>query len=167
MAKLTNFTELLVQELKDLYSAEKQLVKALPKMAQAASAPALKAAFNAHLEETLVQVERLEKAAELLGASPRGKSCQAMKGLIKEGDETIEETGDPRVLDIALIIAAQKVEHYEISGYGSAVALAHQSDHPQVASLLEASLEEEGSADAKLTSLSESIFRSNSTIVPG
>ena len=167
MARLTTLTDILVHELKDLYSAETQLLKALPRMAKAASAPALRDAFEAHLEETRLHVERLDQVAELLDASPRGKSCKAMKGLIEEGGEAIEEKGTPQLLDIALIITAQKVEHYEIAGYGSAAALARQGDHPKVAALLETTLEEEGAADRKLTALAESIFRTKAITTAG
>ncbi|RYD72642.1 MAG: DUF892 family protein, partial [Verrucomicrobiaceae bacterium] len=111
MAKLTSLDVLLVQEIKDLYNAETQLVKALPKMAKAASNPKLKEGFTKHLEETKGHVIRLEEAAEILGASPKGKVCKAMKGLVEEGAETIEEDGDPTIKDLALITAAQKVEH--------------------------------------------------------
>src|SRR5688572_23765760 len=114
MSKLNSLDDLLVQEIKDLFNAEGQLVKALPKMAKAASEPALKDAILAHLKETEGHVARLEQVAEILGASPRGKTCKAMKGLIEEGAEVIEEQGDPTVKDLALIGAAQKVEHYEI-----------------------------------------------------
>ena len=167
MARLTTLTDVLVHELKDLYSAETQLLKALPRMARAASSPALRDAFEAHLEETRLHVERLDQAAEFLDASPRGKSCKAMKGLIEEGGEAMEEKGTPQLLDIALIIAAQKVEHYEIAGYGSAAALARQGDHPKVAALLEATLEEEDAADRKLTALAESIFRTKANTTAG
>ena len=157
MSKLATLEALLVQEIKDLHSAETQLVKALPKMAKAASDGSLKEAFQNHLEETKGHVERLEKAAKLLTASPKGKTCKAMKGLVEEGAEVIEETGDPAVRDFALIIAAQKVEHYEISGYGSARALAEILGLDDVIDLLQATIEEEGAADKLLTEIAESI----------
>jgi ferritin-like metal-binding protein YciE len=151
MSKLTSLEDLLVQEIKDLYSAETQLVKALPKMAKAATDESLKQGFMDHLEETKVHVERLEEVAEILDATPRGKSCKAMKGLVEEGAEAIEEEGDPSLRDLALIIAAQKVEHYEISGYGSARTLAECLGLSKVVKLLQATLDEEGATDKKLT----------------
>lgn len=157
MSKLATLEVLLVQEIKDLYSAETQLVKALPKMAKAASDPELKKAFTDHLEETKVHVQRLEKVAKLLDASPKGKTCKAMQGLVEEGGEAIEEEGDPSVKDFALIIAAQKVEHYEISGYGSTRALAEILGLDDVAELLTETVDEEGNADKLLTSIAERI----------
>jgi ferritin-like metal-binding protein YciE len=158
MSKLTSLEVLLVQEIKDLYSAETQLVKALPKMAKAASDPDLKKGFEGHLEETKGHVERLEEIAKLLDASPKGKVCKAMKGLVEEGGETIEEDGDPTIKDLALITAAQKVEHYEISGYGSARALAEALGLDDVVDLLQATLDEEGNTDKKLTSIAEKLI---------
>lgn len=158
MAKLTSLKILLVQEIKDLYSAETQLVKALPKMAKAAADADLKAGFKKHLEETKGHVARLEEVAELLDASPKGKVCKAMKGLVEEGAETIEEEGEPALKDLALITAAQKVEHYEISGYGSARALAEALGLPKVVKLLQATLDEEGTTDKTLTSFAEKIL---------
>ena len=151
MSKLTSLEDLLVQEIKDLYSAETQLVKALPKMAKAATDESLKQGFMDHLEETKVHVERLEQVAEILDATPRGKSCKAMKGHVEEGAEAIEEEGDPGLRDLALIIAAQKDEHYEISGYGSARTLAECLGLSKVVKLLQATLDEEGATDKKLT----------------
>lgn len=157
MSKLNTLEDLLVQEIKDLFNAEGQLVKALPKMAKSASQPALKNAFLAHLKETQVHVERLENVAEILGASPRGKTCKAMKGLIEEGAETIDENGDALIKDLALIVAAQKVEHYEIAGYGSAKALAAALGHDDVVALLQETENEEGKADKDLTSIAKQI----------
>lgn len=154
MSKMKTVQGLLVEEIKDLYSAETQLVKALPKMAKAANDPALRGGFEKHLEETVVHVERLEKVAEILDASPKGKSCKAMKGLIEEGSEVIEEDGEPALKDLALIVAAQKVEHYEIAGYGSARTLAEVIGHGEVVKLLQATLDEEGATDKSLTQLS-------------
>ena len=151
MPELTTLEELLVHSIKDLYSAETQLVKTLPKLAKAATDPSLKEGFETHLEETKVHVERLEQVAELLGATPRGKSCAAMKGLVEEGEETIKEEAEPTIKDLALIAAAQKVEHYEISGYGSARALAAAIGNEEVVALLEATLEEESATDEQLT----------------
>ena len=157
MAKLKSIQDLLVHNLKDLYSAETQLVKALPKMAKAASDPALVEAINTHLEETKVHVERLEEIAELLEMTPRGVSCKAMKGLVEEGNEAIEEDGEPSIKDLALIGAAQKVEHYEISAYGTARALAEAIGNQEVADLLQTTLDEEGATDKNLTALAEQI----------
>lgn len=157
MSKLTSLETLLVQEIKDLYSAETQLVKALPKMAKAASNEDLKEGFKGHLEETKVHVERLEEIAKLLDATPRGKVCKAMKGLVEEGAEAIGEEGDPVLRDLALIIAAQKVEHYEISGYGSARTLAEWLGLDDVVTLLQSTLDEEGATDKKLTAISEEL----------
>lgn len=159
MSKINSLHELLMQEIKDLYSAETQLVKALPKMAKAATDPDLKAGFETHLAETEGHVERLEEVAKLLEGTPRGKSCKAMKGLVEEGEETIEEDGHPAFKDLALITAAQKVEHYEIAGYGSARALAQVMGRSDVADLLQATLDEEGTTDKNLTALAEKIVQ--------
>jgi ferritin-like metal-binding protein YciE len=153
MSKLTSLEALLVQEIKDLYNAETQLVKALPKMAKAASDEALAEGFKAHLEETKEHVQRLEDVAKFLDASPKGKVCKAMKGLVEEGAEAIEEQGDPSLRDLALIIAAQKVEHYEIAGYGSARTIAGKLGFDDVVDLLQTTLDEEGETDKKLTEL--------------
>lgn len=160
MAKLDTLQDLLIHNIKDLYSAETQLVKALPKMAKAATDPDLKAGFTTHLEETKIQVTRLEEVAELLGASPRGLSCKAMKGLVEEGAEAIEEEAEPSIKDLSLIAAAQKVEHYEISGYGAARALAEAVGNKKVAKLLKTTEDEEGATDKKLTSVAEKIISS-------
>ncbi len=158
MPKLISLNVLLIQEIKDLYNAENQLVKALPKMAKAASDSALKEAFTTHLEETKVHVERLAEVAKLLDTTPKGKVCKAMQGLVEEGSEAIEEDGEPTVKDLALIIAAQKVEHYEISGYGSARALADALEMTDVVNLLQATLDEESATDLSLTSLAETLI---------
>jgi ferritin-like metal-binding protein YciE len=158
MAKLKTLQDLLVHNLKDLYSAESQLVKALPKMAKAASEPALIEAFKTHLEETKGHVERLKQVGELLGVTPRGVTCKAMKGLVEEGEETIEEEAEPAIKDLALITAAQKVEHYEISGYGSAIALATALGNKDVVALFEATIGEEGKTDKSLTELAAQII---------
>ena len=117
--KLDTLQKLYIDELRDLYNAENQLLKALPKMAKAASSEELKNAFEKHLEQTETHVERLENIFEQLDQTPKGKTCRAMKGLIEEGSEILKEEGDPSVLDAGIIVAAQKVEHYEIAGYGS------------------------------------------------
>ncbi|MEI7686011.1 MAG: ferritin-like domain-containing protein [Planctomycetota bacterium] len=156
--KLKTLDALLVDMLKDLYSAESQLVKALPKIAKAAQAEELKNAFTAHLEETRGQVARLDTIFEQLEVSPRGKKCKAMEGLIEEGKELIEEDAEPSVKDAGLIGAAQKVEHYEIAGYGTARTIAELLGHNDIAKLLQETLDEEGMADKKLTDLAESVI---------
>jgi Mn-containing catalase len=152
--------ELLVEELQDLLHAEGQLLKALPKMAKAAHAPKLKAAFEAHRKETLNQVERLKRAFELLDAKVKTKPCKAMLGLVAEGAETIAEgkEKDDDVADLALISAAQRVEHYEMSGYGSAKAIAEQLGNSEVAKLLSETQVEEENADKLLTELARPIL---------
>jgi Mn-containing catalase len=153
--------ELLIEELQDLLHAENQLVAALPKMAQAAHNPKLREAFEKHLLQTQMQVERLQQAFELLGEAAEPKPCRAMKGLIEEGQETIAESGDKEELaaDLALICAAQKVEHYEISGYGTAKALARQIGAVEVATLLSHTLGEEESADHLLTTIAKPLLQ--------
>lgn len=159
MAADTNpLEELLVDELKDLYSAENQIVKALPKMAKAASAPELKRAFERHLEETRRQVERLNQIAEALDVRLTGKKCKGMEGLIEEGKEIMEEDLDENAIDAGLIGAAQKVEHYEIAGYGTARTHASLLGYNKVAKLLQQTLDEEGATDKKLSQLAESII---------
>jgi ferritin-like metal-binding protein YciE len=154
--KLESLQELLIDELKDLYSAENQLVKALPKMAKAAASPELKAAFEEHLEETKEQVQRLVTIfGQLNGSSPKGKKCKAMEGLIEEGGEIIEAEGEDSVKDAALICAAQKVEHYEMAGYGCARTFAQLLGLNDVADLLQQTLDEEGNVDKKLTEIAE------------
>jgi ferritin-like metal-binding protein YciE len=150
-SKLENLEELLVHELKDLYSAETQLVKALSRMVKAATDDTLRHGFQSHLKETQGHVQRLERALKALGESPRGKTCKAMQGLIAEGKETIAEKAEPEVRDAALIVAAQKIEHYEIAGYGSSRAFAELLGHDDVVELLDQTLAEEKAADVKLT----------------
>jgi ferritin-like metal-binding protein YciE len=157
MSKIETLHDLLIHELKDLYSAETQLVKALPKMAKAASDERLKEAFQKHLAQTQEQVSRLEQIAKTLEFSPKGKKCVAMEGLIAEGQETISEDAADSVKDAALIIAAQKVEHYEIAGYGSLREFADLLGYDEVRSLLEATLEEEHATDEELTEIASSI----------
>jgi len=152
--KLASVDQLLEEELKDLYSAESQLLKALPKMAKAASNEMLSEAFTAHLEETKGQVERLESIGEELGIKLTGKKCKAMEGLLEEGKEVLEMDGLGALIDAALIGAAQRVEHYEISGYGTARTLAEHLGHTEVARLLEQTLQEESATDEKLTKIS-------------
>ena len=150
MAKLN---ETFIDELRDLLDAEKQLLKALPKLAKAAESEELKAAFETHLEETEGQIERLGEVFELFETEPRGKKCAGMQGLVEEGAEKIEEEAG----DAALICAAQKAEHYEIATYGSLVAWARLLQQDQAVELLEQNLEEEKQADDKLTEIAESI----------
>jgi ferritin-like metal-binding protein YciE len=148
--------KLFIDELKDLYNAENQLVKALPKMARASDFPELKAGFEEHLEQTKGHVERLETIFSKLGENPKGKKCKGMEGLVEEGSEAIEEY-EGAVRDAALIGGAQRVEHYEIAGYGTVIAMAKQLGESEHARLLEETLEEEKETDAKLTSLSERV----------
>ncbi|MGA8530443.1 MAG: ferritin-like domain-containing protein [Acidobacteriaceae bacterium] len=155
--KVENLKELLVDELRDLYSAENQLTKALPKVAKTATSSELKKAIEHHLKETEGHVQRLEQIFERLKESPKGKTCEGMKGLIKEADERIEEGGNPDALDAGLIADAQRVEHYEISAYGSARTFANLLGEKQIVQLLEATLKEEKAADAKLNSIAEEI----------
>ncbi len=155
--KLDSLRGLYVEELKDLYSAENQLLKALPKMAKAASNEALKAGFKEHLEQTKGHVERLETIFEELEASPKGKKCKAMEGLVEEGNEVIEEDMESSVRDAALIAAAQRVEHYEMAGYGTVRTYARLLGYENAMDLLQQTLDEEGATDKKLTKLSQSI----------
>ena len=153
---LDNLENVLVLQLRDLASAEEQLIEALPKMADAANSSELKAAFQTHLAETRQQKSRLEKAFELLGQEAGSESCEAMEGLIAEGEEVIGLEGDPDVKDAALIAAAQRVEHYEIAGYGCARTFARRLGHNGVASLLQETLDEEVKADEILSHVAES-----------
>ncbi len=156
MATMATLHDLFIHELKDIYSAEKQLLKALPKMAKAASSEKLRAGFEGHLKETEGQVDRLEKILESFGSPTRGVKCAAMEGLIKEGGEAIDEDAEPAVHDAALIAAAQKVEHYEIASYGTLISFARTMGHSQAEQLLEQTLEEEKETDRKLSELAES-----------
>ena len=157
MAKLKTLEDFLIEELKDLYSAEKQLTKALPKMVKAANSQELKDAFQNHLGETEQQIERLEEISEMIGKSLSGKKCKAMEGLIAEGKEIIEADAEPAVKDAALIAAAQKVEHYEIASYGCEVTYARLTNNIEMGELLQETLDEEGNADKALTSIAENI----------
>jgi len=157
MAKAATMNDLFLDEIRDLYDAEKQLTKALPKMAKASSSEDLQAAFEAHLQQTQGHVDRLEEIFEALGEKGTGKKCAAMTGLIKEGDELIGEIGGGPLRDAGLIAAAQKVEHYEISGYGSARTHARMLGHSEAVSKLEETLKEEKEADSKLNNLAEMI----------
>ena len=151
--KLNSLQDLLEHELKDLYSAETQLLDALPLMAKAAVNEKLKKAFEDHLKETETQLERLEQVAEILGIDPKGETCAAMKGLIKEGKDMMKMKGEDNVKDAGLIASAQRIEHYEMAGYGAAHAYAQQLDMKDAAKLLEQTLKEEKNADTKLNKL--------------
>src|SRR5438270_12994517 len=155
--KLDTLQKLYVDELRDLYNAENQLLKALPKMAKAASSEELKNAFEKHLGQTEMHVERLEQVFEELDQTPKGKTCRAMKGLIQEGSEILKEEGDPSILDAGIIVAAQKVEHYEIAGYGSVRTFAELLGQHKAAKLLQTTLDEESEANELLNGLAESI----------
>jgi ferritin-like metal-binding protein YciE len=150
--------ELLIDELRDLYSAENQIVKALPKMAKGASSTELKRAFERHLDETRRQVERLETIGEILDIKLTGKKCAGMEGLIEEGKEIMSEDLEEPALDAGLIGAAQKVEHYEIAAYGTARAHASMLGMTKIAKLLQQTLDEEGRTDKVLTGLAESVI---------
>jgi ferritin-like metal-binding protein YciE len=150
---MNSLHDLLVDELRDIYHAERQLVKALPKVAKSAKSSQLRQAFEHHFEETKHHVERLDQAFKKLGTPARGQRCEAMQGLIQEAEELIDEITTPEVLDVALITAAQKVEHYEISSYGSACALAESLGQKEVVELLKKTLDEEKHADQKLNQI--------------
>ncbi len=156
--KLESLRELFIEELRDLYSAENQILKALPKMAKVASSPDLKAAFEKHLAETKGQVTRLETIFEGLGKSPKGKTCKAMKGIVEEGSEMLEAEGDPGVIDAGLIAAAQRVEHYEIAGYGAVRSYARVLGEQEAETLLAETLEEESATDQALTGLADELI---------
>lgn len=155
-SKMSTLEDLYMDLLKDLYSAEKQIVKALPKMAKNAQSPDLQKAFQEHLRQTEGQVERIERIFAELDGSPRGKKCVGMEGLLEEGNELLKEDVEPDVLDAGLIAAAQKVEHYEIAGYGTARSWARRLGYNNAAKLLEQTLEEESMANEKLTKIAES-----------
>jgi ferritin-like metal-binding protein YciE len=152
--KIDTLQTLLEEELKDIYDAEKRLVRALPKMAKAANSPDLKQALEEHLEVTKTQVERLEKAFELLDKPAKSKPCAGMKGLIEEGEEVLGEDATDELMDAAIIGAAQRVEHYEIAAYGTARTFAERLGNAEVTALLEETLDEEKEADEKLTEIS-------------
>lgn len=155
--KLDSLQKLYIEELRDLYSAENQLIKALPKMAKNAAHQELKQAFEDHLDLTEEHVGRLEEIFKRLGQKPTGKTCKGMKGLIEEGAEFLEEDGDESVLDAGLIGAAQRVEHYEIAAYGTVRTYAHMLGEEEAAELLQQTLDEEGETDKLLTELAESV----------
>lgn len=154
--ELDTLKDLYIEELKDLYSAEKQIVKALPKLIKATKHPELKAAFKTHLSQTGEHARRLEQICKELGVSPRGKKCVGMEGLIEESSDLIKEEPDEDVLDAGLISAAQHVEHYEMAGYGTVRTYARQLGFESQAQLLQKTLDEEGETDHLLTDLAES-----------
>ena len=153
--KLDSLRKLWIEEMRDLYNAENQLVKALPKMAKAAATPDLKKAFEGHLKETRTHVQRLEKIFKKLGQKPGGKTCKAMKGLVEEGSEMMKEDGLDSVIDAGLIGAAQRVEHYEMAGYGVVRTFAGVLGETEAQNILQTTLDEEGAADKKLTAIAE------------
>jgi ferritin-like metal-binding protein YciE len=155
--KLDSLQKLYIEELRDLYNAENQLLKVLPKMAKHASHQELKQAFETHLEQTQEHVERLDDIFKKLDQKPTGKTCKAMKGLIEEGSEIMKEDGEESVLDAGLIAAAQRVEHYEIAGYGTVRTFANMLGETEAAELLQQTLDEEGETDKLLTELAESV----------
>jgi ferritin-like metal-binding protein YciE len=163
---LETLKELYVNELRDLYNAENQLIKALPKMAKAASSEELKEAFEKHLEQTKGHVQRLEEVFEEIDEKPKGKTCQAMKGLIEEGSEILKADGDNSVVDAGIIVAGQKVEHYEIAGYGSVRTFAQLLGKDKSADLLQQTLDEESEANELLNKLAEDIVNPEALMEP-
>ena len=159
MSDKNSLKDLLADEIKDLYSAEKQLTKAIPKMARGSNDPALKEAFTAHLKETQNQVSRLEEVGQSLGIKVTGKKCAGMEGVIKEGAEALEEEGDEAVLDLGIIGAGSRVEHYEMAGYLTAISLAKRLGQSDVVSLLQESLAEEEAAEKKLRGIASSLLK--------
>lgn len=159
--KIDSLRILLEEELKDIYSAEKQLVKALPKMAKAATSRDLRNALQEHLEVTEGHVNRLEEVFELLGQPAKAKTCKAMQGLVEEGKEILEEDAEDSVMDAGIIAAAQKVEHYEIASYGTVRTWARLVGEEEAAQLLQETLDEEGEADKTLTQLAENFVNPN------
>ena len=155
--QMESLKELLVDELKDLYSAENQILKALPKMIKKATSPDLKAGFEKHLKETQIHVERLETIFQELEESPKGKKCKGMEGVIADGKELMEEDAEPEVMDAGLIGAAQHVEHYEMAGYGCVRTYAELLGLDNIAKLLQKTLDEEKATDEKLTELASNI----------
>ena len=155
--EITSLRELYVDQLRDLYDAENQLIKALPKMAKGATSEELREGIEEHLEQTRNQAQRLEQIFERLGEKPKGEKCKGMEGVIKEGSETLEKDMDDDTKDAAIIAAAQRVEHYEIAGYGTARTYANLLGESEAAELLEETLEEEKETDQKLTQLAEEI----------
>lgn len=157
MSKLKSLRDLYIDQLQDLHSAEVQLTKALPEMARAATDPALKSAFEEHLEQTRIHAERLEGICRQLEVSPKGHKCKAMKGLIAEGKELLDAAADPAVRDAGLIAAAQRVEHYEIAGYGCARAYSEILGDVSTTEILQQTLDEEGDTDHRLTEIASTL----------
>jgi len=155
MDNLNSLQDLFVHELKDLYSAEQQILQALPKMAEATQHQELKRAFQEHEQMTRDQVRRLDTIADELGMDLKGHKCRGIEGIIKEGEEILKAKGDPSVRDAGLIGAAQRVEHYEIAGYGTARTFARRLGHDRAAQLLQQTLDEEGRTDERLTQIAE------------
>src|SRR5205814_3822128 len=164
--KLDTLQKLYINKLRDLYNAENQLLKALPKMAKAASSEKLKNAFEKHLEQTKGHVERLERIFEEIDESPKGKTCHGMKGLIEEGSEILDEDGEESVLNAGIIVAAQKVEHYEIASYGSVRTFARLLGKDEEAELLQTTLDEESEANELLNGLAETIINPEALMEP-
>jgi ferritin-like metal-binding protein YciE len=164
--KLDTLKTLYVNELRDLYNAENQLVKALPKMAKAASSEELKDAFEKHLEQTKTHVERLEEVFEELGEKPKSKTCKGMKGIVDEGSEILKENGEESVIDAGIIVAAQKAEHYEIASYGSVRTFAQLLGKDRSADLLQNTLDEESEANELLNKLAEDIVNPEALMEP-
>jgi ferritin-like metal-binding protein YciE len=162
--KLDTLEKLYVDELRDIYNAENQLLKALPKMAKGSSSPDLKSGFEKHLRQTETHVERLDQIFAELDESPKGKTCRAMKGLIEEGSEILKEDGEESVLDAGIIVAAQKVEHYEMAAYGSARTFARLLGQDKAAELLQSTLDEESETNESLNQLAENIVNSEALI---
>jgi ferritin-like metal-binding protein YciE len=162
--KLDTLDKLYVDELRDIYNAENQLLKALPKMAKGSSSPDLKSGFEKHLRQTESHVERLEQIFAELNESPKGKTCHGMKGLIEEGSEILKEDGEESVLDAGIIVAAQKVEHYEMAAYGSARTFARLLGQEKAAELLQTTLDEESETNESLNQLAENMVNPEALI---
>jgi ferritin-like metal-binding protein YciE len=167
MNEQQSLRNLMVEEIKDLYDAERQLVKALPKMAKGANSDELRSLITGHLSETEEQVKRLERAFELLDEQPRGKHCAGIAGIIKEGSDLLEEDFEGAVMDAGIIAGAQRAEHYEIGAYGSVIAWAKQLGEGELARLLEDTMQEEKNADEKLSALAESSINSQAAAAAG
>ena len=157
MPKVDSMDKMFLTELKDLYSVEKQIIRALPKMAKAATSEDLRTAFQTHLEETRGQAQRLERIFEILGQKATAKTCEGMKGILEEGSETMEETEEGELRDAAMIAGAQRVEHYEIAAYGTMRAMAQMMGQTEIAQLLQETLDEEGQTDKKLTAIAKTV----------
>ncbi len=161
--KMESLTDLYLEQLRDLYSAENQLVDALPKMAEAAHGPDLKKGIKEHLRQTQEHVTRLERIFNAMGEKPEGTTCKAMKGLVKEGEEMINAKGDPDVIDAGIIACAQRVEHYEIAAYGTVRAYSQALNRSDATQLIEKTLQEEKDTDRKLTELAEAHINSDAS----